>query len=448
MKQANHYRRAGWLILLLWLFAPAVWADEVLRVDITSGVDAAEPVAVVPFAWEADGEAGQDVAAIIAANLERSGRFRPLSRDELPARPGIEGRPSFSEWREAEADNLIVGEVRQSGDRLDIRFRVYDVHRGEQVLGYSLPARADRLRRAAHQISDMIYERLTGDPGAFNTRLAYVQVERRNGRERFHLVVADSDGENPRQIMSSSHPIMSPAWSPDGERLAYVSFENRRSEIFVQELRTGQRQSVSARDGINGAPAFSPDGKRLAMTLSVGDGGPDIHVLDLESGEFTRVTRSRAIDTEPAWFPDGDRLAFTSDRGGAPQIYSVGVDGGQLRRLTFDGNYNARPMVSPDGRRLAMIHRGAQPGFRIAVQDMERRGLTVLGEGNSDESPSFAPNGAMIIYASRSNGQGVLSAVSTDGRVRQRLGSGESNVREPAWSPRLDAVDRGALRGN
>ncbi len=435
--------RLLWLILLIGLALPA--RADVLRVDITSGVDAAEPVAVAPFIWQGPGEAPEDVAAIIAANLERSGRYRPLERGALPEQPRMDRTPDFAAWREAGADNLVVGEMRERGDRLELRFRVFDVHRGEQLLGYSVPTRPDRIRRAAHQISDMIYERLSGEPGAFNTRLAYVQAERRNGRERFHLIVADSDGHDPRRILSSPQPIMSPNWSPDAEQLAYVSFENRRSEIFIQNVRTGERRSVSARDGINGAPSFSPDGRYLAMTLTTGEGGPDIHILELDSGELRRVTRSRAIDTEPTWFPDGDRIAFTSDRGGAPQIYSARIDGSDVRRMTFDGNYNARPSISADGRSMAMIHRGQQGGFRIAVQDLERRSLRVLGEGNNDESPSFAPNGAMIIYAARRGFRGVLAAVSTDGRVRQALETETDTVRDPAWSPRLDAVDRSAM---
>lgn len=433
-------------LLALAALAP-VRADDVLSVDITSGVDAAEPVAVAAFEWQGEGEPPGDVAAIIADNLRRSGRFEPLDRGDFPESTSIDREPEFRKWDDMGADNMVIGEVRPAGDdRIEIRFRVFDVYRGEQILGYSLPTRPDRLRRAAHQISDMIYERLSGEPGAFNTRLAYIQAERRDGGRRYHLVVSDSDGRNPSRILTSPRPIMSPAWSPDGERLAYVSFENERSEIFVQDLDSGERRSVSVRDGINGAPAFSPDGKRLALTLSAGSGGPDIHVLDLESGDLTRVTRSRAIDTEPAWFPDGERLAFTSDRGGAPQIYSTSVDGGDLRRLTFDGSYNARPILSPDGSKLGMIHQGAQGGFRIAVQDLERRGLSVLGEGGSDESPSFAPNGAMIIYAAREGGRGVLATVSTDGRVRQRLGSQDTDVRDPAWSPRVDRVDRSGMR--
>lgn len=432
----------GLLVLLSFGAARA----DVLNVDITSGVDAAEPVAVAPFAWQGEGQLPEDVAAIIASNLRRSGRFAPLERSELPPVDGIDQSPDFGRWEELGADNMIVGEIRPNDGGLEIRFRVFNVYRGDQILGYSLPTERGRLRRAAHQISDMIYEQLTGEPGAFNTRLAYVQTEDRSGGKRYHLVVSDSDGHDPRQIISSPRPVMSPAWAPDGRRLAYVSFENNRSEIFVQNVMTGERRSVSARDGVNGAPAFSPDGRRLAMALSAGAGGPDIHVLDLESGDLTRVTRSRAIDTEPAWFPGGDRLAFTSDRGGAPQIYAVDVSGGRPERLTFDGSYNARPALSPDGERLAMIHQGAQGEYRIAVRGLDRRNLTVLGEGPYDESPSFAPNGAMIIYASRNGNRGHLATVSTDGRVRQTLGSRNVDVRDPAWSPRLDRVDRSGMR--
>ena len=429
------------VILLGCLLVTPVAADDVLRVEITSGVDAAEPVAVVPFVWEGAGDPPEDVAGIISANLERSGYFQPLERAAMPEEPGEGDDVDLDRWREVEADNIVIGRIRETdGDRLEIRFQVLDVYTGDQVLGYRVPARADRLRRAAHEISDRIYEELTGDPGAFNTRIAYVQVERRNERKRFHLLVADSDGENPRRIMGSPQPIMSPVWSPDGRRLAYVSFENGHSEIFIQELATGERQSVSSRPGINGAPSFSPDGSRLAMTLTTGAGGPNIHVMDLETGELTQLTENRAIDTEPTWFPDGERLAFTSDRGGAPQVYAVGTEGGSVQRLTWDGGYNARPVIAPNGQRMAVVHRGAD-GFQIGLQDLERRSFQLLTAGANDESPSFAPNGRMLIHAAREDGRGVLAAASTDGRVRQTLAMRDGEVREPAWSPRLDALD-------
>lgn len=427
------------LLVLLWASLPAL-AEDVLRVEITSGVDEAEPVAVVPFTWEGEGDAPEDVAEIIRQNLERSGYFRPLERAELPDEPEQGDSIDFAPWRDAEADNLIVGRIREAeDDGLDILFQAFDVYTGNQVLGYRVPVRADRLRRAAHEISDRIYEELTGEPGAFNTRIAYVQRDHQDDRERFYLVVADSDGENPRRIMESPEPIMSPAWSPDGERLAYVSFESGYSEVFVQELASGERESVSRQPGINGAPSFSPDGEHLALTITTGSGGPNLHILDLASGEKEQITHSRAIDTEPAWYPDGDRLAFTSDRGGAPQIYTVSASGGSVSRLTFEGNYNARPAISPAGDKLAVLHQGPN-GFQIGLQDLERRSFVLLTEGGDDESPSFAPNGRMIIHAARRDGQGVLATASTDGRVRQVLAVADGEVREPAWSPHLEPV--------
>lgn len=438
MKHVIARTAVGLLALgLSWAWT-AAHAEDVLRVEITSGVDEAEPVAVVPFIWEGEGEAPEDVAGIIHRNLERSGYFRPLERDALPAEPEQGESIDFAPWRDADADNLIVGRVRAGADdQLEILFQVFDVYTGDQLLGYRVPARGDRLRRVAHEISDRIYEELTGEPGAFNTRIAYVQRDRDGDRERFSLVVADSDGENPRRIMESPEPIMSPAWSPDGDRLAYVSFENGQSEVFIQELATGERQSVSRQPGINGAPSFSPDGERLALTITTGRGGPNLHVLDLASGEKRQITHSRAIDTEPAWYPDGDQLAFTSDRGGAPQIYTVPASGGRVSRLTFEGGYNARPALSPEGDQLAVLHQGPN-GFQIALQDLERRSFVLLTEGANDESPSFAPNGRMIIHAARRDGRGVLATASTDGRVRQVLAVQDGEIREPAWSPYLD----------
>jgi len=409
-------------------------AAAVIRIEITQGVDDAQPIAVAPFSFEGEGGASVDVAAVIAADLARSGRFRPLAREAQPAAPDEGQRPEHLAWRAAGADSLVVGRVVRAGAGYAVRFQLFDTLRGTQLLGYSIPVGVGELRRVAHRVADMVYEKLTGQPGAFSTRIAFITEIRDADVRRYHLVIADSDGEDPRTVVQSVTPLMSPSWAPDGRQLAYVSFESRFPQVFVQDLGTGKREIVSDRPGINGAPVWSPDGKRLALTLSSGEGNPDIYLLELATKKLTRITLGPAIDTEPSWFPDGERLAFTSDRGGAPQVYEVNVRDLRSRRLSFEGDWNARPTVAPDGRSLALITR-EQGSFRVAALDLGTGTLRTLTEGRLDESPSFAPNGAMILYATEHKGHGILAAVSTDGRVRQRLALTEGDVREPAWSP-------------
>lgn len=424
------------LVWLLLLALPAL-VQARLEVTVTGGAEGALPIAIVPFGWAGEGTPGEDVSAIIRADLTRSGRFAPLPEEKLVARPQHGDEVDFEAWRAAGIETLLVGRVEGREGRIQVRFQLFDVLRGSQLAGYVMASRAPILRQTAHQISDIVYQTLTGERGAFNTHIAYVTAGEADGQRRYRLALADADGFNEQIILTSKQPLMSPAWSPEGRRLAYVSFETGRPAVYVQNVVTGQREKVAAFPGINSAPAWAPDGKRLALTLSK-DGNPEIYLLDLGTRELTRITRHWAIDTEPAWLPDGSGLLFTSDRGGKPQIYRIALGPrggvGRPQRVTFEGGYNARPAISPDGKRLAMVHQG-QGGFHIAVQDLETDNLRVLTTSRLDESPSFAPNGSMIIFATEVGGRGVLEAVSVDGGARQRLGSTGLDVREPSWSP-------------
>ena len=429
-------RIRNWLVIPLLLLAAS--AEARLTIEITQGVEGAMPIAVVPFGTS---NGNIEVADIIAADLARSGRFAPLAAATLPGLPH-EGRDiDFPAWRAAGVENMVVGRLQQGGDgKLLVQFQLFDVLRGVQLTGYSIPTSAERLRRVAHQISDIVYQKLTGQRGAFNTHVAYVTVEQTGAQERrFSLAVADADGFDEQVILTSRQPLMSPAWSVDGRRLAYVSFEEGRSVVYVQDITSGKREAVARFKGLNSAPAWAPDGRHLALTLSR-DGNPEVYILDLNSRTLTRVTHSHGIDTEPAFAPDGKSLVFTSDRGGKPQIYRVGLDnyrpqGGRPKRLTFEGDYNARASFSPeDGSQLTMVS-GDNNRFRIAVMELGSGAVRVLTDSRFDESPSFAPNGSMIIFATERNNRGVLEAVSVDGRAHQRLGSSQGDVREPAWSP-------------
>lgn len=407
-----------------------------LNVEITRGAGKQVPVAVVPFAWEGDGAAAPiDVAAVIAADLQRSGRFAPIDINKMLQRPTSGVDVNFSDWSILGVEALVIGRVTQTGDNVySIQFQLFDVFGREQLVGYRMPASRGTMRVGAHRAADMIYEKLTGIPGVFGTQVTYVTATG-TGRDRlYRLIVADADGENEHTIMESADPIMSPAWSPDSRRIAYVSFEGSVSSIFIQTLRTGNRVRVSNRAGINGSPSFSPDGRKLVLTLGGPDGNLDIHVMDIASREVTRLTTNRSIDTEGSWSPDGSQIYFTSDRSGGPQVYRISANGGTPERVTFEGSYNARPRLSPDGKKLALVHQN-RGQFQIAVQDLASRQLLILSTGDQDESPSFAPNSDTLIYATRQGRQGVLATVSADGLIRQRLASGEGDVREPVWSP-------------
>ncbi len=409
-------------------------AQARLTIEVTGGVEGAQPIAVVPFGDRDGARPDVDIAGVISADLSRSGRFRALPPREMLSRPQRQDEVDYREWQLLGMNNLVIGEISPAeGGGYSLRWRLFDIFSGSEIRSDSLRSSARGLRNAAHRIADQIYETLTGERGVFATRLAYITSSHRGRDARVTLRVSDADAHNPQTIVDSAGPIMSPAWSPDGRRLAYVSFEDNKQSIFIQELASGRRERVANFAGINSSPAFSPDGGRLAMTLSK-DGSPDIYVMELASKRLTRLTDHYAIDTEPAWSPDGRQIIFTSDRGGRPQIYRVSASGGPAQRVTFEGDYNAAASYSPDGRSLVMVTRvGGR--FRILVSDTNGGSRRLLSQGELDESPSFAPNGSMVIYASQNNGRGVLSVTPIDGGSGQRLSQEAGEVRDPAWSP-------------
>lgn len=412
-----------------------------LNIEISGGAIGALPIAIVPLTWSGPTPLAEAIDQIVTADLARTGRFAPLQAGAMPAaRPSTGKEIDFEQWRKTGVDNIIVGRITPQGSDFVVQFQLFDIHRGKQLSGYSIPTKQAALRQTAHQISDIVYEKLTGVRGAFNTRISYVMVTEEGGARQYQLAVADSDGFNEQIILTSKEALMSPAWSADGKRLAYVSFESGRSKLYIQELSSGQRDMVADHKGLNSSPAWSPDGRRLAMTLSK-DGNPEIYILDLATKQLQRVTRSYGIDTEAAWMTDGSGLIFTSDRGGKPQLYQVRVspDGqgsGRAERLTFEGGYNVRAAVSPDGKRVAMVHQEGS-AYRIGVMELASGNLRVVTNTTLDESPSFAANGSMIIYATEVGGRGVLQAVAVDGSAHQRLELSRGDVRDPAWSPYL-----------
>jgi TolB protein len=424
-----------WTLLVLILAAP--WARADFVVEVTKGQTEAIPIAVVPFASAELMATSFDVAALVSDDLARSGRFRTMDRKDMIEQPHTGATIAFDDWRRLNNDYIVVGNMAADApDHFVITYELYNVLTRQRLLNFQVSANRPGLRLAGHQIADAVFEKILGIRGAFATRIAYISVLGHLPNKTYQLLVADADGENPRVVMQSREPLMSPSWSPDGSSLAYVSFEDRLPTVYVQTLKTGERHKVSEQAGVNQAPAWSPDGKKLALVLSTRDGNLDVYVKDLTTQQLSRITDDPGIDTEPQWSKDGQSLYFTSDRAGGPQIYKVGIrPGDKPRRLTFQGSYNARPRISPDESQMAFVTQ-EDGGYRIATMDLRGRGdVQVLTKGHFDVSPSYAPNGAVLLYATRDKGRGVLALVSADGRVQQRVVSSEGELQEPAWAP-------------
>ena len=434
--------RIALFLYFLLSFIPA--AQAALDLELTQGVAAAQPIAVVSFAGEANNVPGNTtLTQVIKNDLQNSGQFRVSTPGLLGQKPSQVEQVNFPYWRKQGVNDVVIGRVKSIGrSRYEVSFQLVNVY-GKQsnstntvLLDETFRAQQSGLRQLAHHISDLIYQKLTGTRGIFNTKIAYVLVNREPDQvPHYTLTVADSDGFNPRPLLRSVEPIMSPSWSPNGKVLAYVSFEHQRAEVYLQDVATGSRQMVSAVPGINGAPSFSPDGRQLALVLSR-TGNPKVYTFDLTKRKLREITFGYSIDTEPSWAPDGKSIIFTSNRGGTPQIYQYDFATSQVNRLTFDGNYNARASYLPGEQGIVMMHR--QTGlFGIAKQDLATGQVRVLTEDGSDESPSVAPNGKMVIYATNAGGRGVLGVVSINGRIKIRLPAREGSVQEPAWSPYL-----------
>ena len=426
------------LILIFFIALVALGIDSAyarLNIEVTGGIEAAQPIAVVPFGVSEGLIPKEDVAGIISGDLVRTGKFRAMPTRDMMAMPSTAAEVDLRDWSLLNMNSLVIGRVEAQDSGYRVSYTLFDVFGGKEIASSSLSSTASGLRLTAHRIADQIFEKLTGQPGVAATRIAYITSNGHGNSQTVTLRVADADGSNPQTIVSSNDPIMSPAWSPDGHRLAYVSFENRRPAIYVQDLASGRRDLVASYPGINGSPAFSPDGERLAMTLSK-DGNANIYVLNLQTRELTQVTDHFAIDTEPAWSPDGTQIIFTSDRGGSPQIYRMAATGGPAERISPEGDYNARASYSPDGKSITMVSR-TNGQFRIAVLDLARGVTKLVGQGDLDESPSFAPNGNMVIYATIQDGRGVLATAAVDGSGSQRLSQDAGEVREPTWSPMM-----------
>ncbi|MEE9253717.1 MAG: Tol-Pal system beta propeller repeat protein TolB [Pseudomonadales bacterium] len=421
-----------WLLLSFFISAQAAVVVEVVR-----GVDDPTSIAIVPFGWDEDVRPPQDIADIVAFDLARSGRFVPLDPADMLSYPTAPKEVFFRDWRVQGVEYLLIGTLGPGLEgRVELQYRLLDVAQEELMLTERIETTVEDLRDFAHHVSDRVYEEITGIPGAFSTRIVYVLVQNAGTPDvRFQLKLADSDGARERTLLDSNEPVLSADWSPDGRQIVFVWFDGGRPGIYLQDLGTDERVKLTGYRGLNGAPSWSPDGMRLALVLSR-DGNPELYLMDLSTGRLERITRHFAIDTEPSWTADGNALIYTSDRGGKPQIYKVTLANGLVERLTFVGDYNARARMLPDGKHIVFVHR-AIGVFHIALMNLESGRIRVLTETTLDESPSVAPNGDMLIYATLAEGRGILAVVSIDGQVKYRLPSAFGDVREPAWSPYL-----------
>ncbi|HIN56804.1 Tol-Pal system beta propeller repeat protein TolB [Acinetobacter pittii] len=398
-----------------------------LYLEIAKAPDQAPKIAIVPFTND------NGFYPIVETDLNRSGRFTSSSKN-LPANAAI-NQIQASDWQAAGIPYVVTGQIKQTATGFEVHYQLYDVQKQQYILNELLNVPAARIRQAGHMVSDAIYQALTGIPGDFSGRIAYVLRNPATPAERYTLQIADTDGEQPKTVLSSRDPILSPAWTPDAKKIAYVSFETKRPAIYLQDLSTGTREVLTSFRGLNGAPSFSPDGQSMLFTASM-NGNPEIYQMDLSTRQVKRMTNDSAIDTEARYTPDGKSFIFTSDRGGSAQIYRYTFADGSVKRLTFKGSFNARGTLSADGKKIALVHRPSGSSYKVAIQDINTGITNILTPTSLDESPSFSPNGQMVVYATREGNRGLLSIMSTDGRFRMNLPSEQGEVREPAWAPK------------
>ncbi len=426
----NMTRKTLLAFALTAVFSPAITttAFAQLHLEIAKAPEEAPKIAIAPFAND------QSIYPIVESDLNRSGRFTSSSKN-LPASAALNNINAQS-WQAAKIPYVVTGSIKSvAGDSYEVHYQLYDVEKQTYLLNELLTVPASRIRQAGHMISDAIYQALTGIPGDFSGRIAYVLRNPATPEQRYTLQIADTDGEQPRTVLSSRDPILSPAWTPDAKKLAYVSFETKRPAIYVQDLATGQREVLASFRGLNGAPSFSPDGQSMLFTASM-HGNPEVYQMDLTTRQLKRMTNNSAIDTEARYAPDGKSFIFTSDRGGSAQIYRYSFADGSVKRLTFKGAFNARGTLSADGKKVALVHRPAGSNYKVAIQDIATGITNILTPTSLDESPSFSPNGQMVVYATREGNRGLLAIMSTDGRFRMNLPSEQGEVREPAWTPK------------